>query len=132
MWENSVFLVIFDTCDVVYNWYISLLPPIDNLFGNLGIITSGLLSLISSDVKCYFAIFPTTFLNTFLSSLQYFYKYYFFNFKENIPPTVVFFIIFKWPAFWRISLRFNLSNKNPIIKFWPNFLDHRNWVFATN
>ena len=28
------FLVIFDTCDVVYNWLISLLPPIalDNLF----------------------------------------------------------------------------------------------------
>ena len=27
-------LVIFDTCDVVYNWSISLLPPIvlDNLF----------------------------------------------------------------------------------------------------
>ena len=33
--ENIVFLVIFDTCDVVYNWVISLLPPIvlDNLFG---------------------------------------------------------------------------------------------------
>ena len=32
---NFVFLVIFDTCDVVYNWSISLLPPIvlDNLFG---------------------------------------------------------------------------------------------------
>jgi len=35
MWENFAFLVIFDTCDVVYNWFISLLPPIvlDNLFG---------------------------------------------------------------------------------------------------
>jgi len=35
MWENLVFLVIFDTCDLVYNWFISLLPPIvfDNLFG---------------------------------------------------------------------------------------------------
>ncbi len=33
MWENLVFLVIFDTCNVVYNWFISLLPPIvlDNL-----------------------------------------------------------------------------------------------------
>ena len=31
---NFVFLVIFDTCDVMYNWSISLLPPIvlDNLF----------------------------------------------------------------------------------------------------
>ena len=28
MWENFVFLVIFDTCDVVHNWSISLLPPI--------------------------------------------------------------------------------------------------------
>ena len=28
MWENFVFLVIFDTCDVVYNWSISMLPPI--------------------------------------------------------------------------------------------------------
>ena len=35
MGENFVFLVIFDTYDVVYNWLISLLPPIvlDNLFG---------------------------------------------------------------------------------------------------
>ena len=35
MWENFVFLVIFDTCDVVYNWSISLLSPnvLDNLFG---------------------------------------------------------------------------------------------------
>ena len=35
MGENFVFLVIFDTYDVVYNWVISLLPPIvlDNLFG---------------------------------------------------------------------------------------------------
>jgi len=34
LWENLVFLVIFDTCDVVYNWFISLLPLIvlDNLF----------------------------------------------------------------------------------------------------
>ena len=34
MGENFVFLVIFDTCDVVYNWSISLLPPIvlDKLF----------------------------------------------------------------------------------------------------
>ena len=34
MRENVVFLVIFDTCDVVYNWLISLLLPIvlDNLF----------------------------------------------------------------------------------------------------
>ena len=28
MGENVVFLVIFDTCDVMYNWSISLLPPI--------------------------------------------------------------------------------------------------------
>ena len=34
MGENVFFLVIFDTCDVMYNWSISLLPPIvlDNLF----------------------------------------------------------------------------------------------------
>ena len=34
MWENFVFLVKFDTCDVLYNWSISLLPHIvlDNLF----------------------------------------------------------------------------------------------------
>ena len=34
MGEHVVFLVIFDTCDVMYNWSISLLPPIvlDNLF----------------------------------------------------------------------------------------------------
>ena len=33
--RNLVFLVIFDTCDVMHNWSISLLPPIvlDNLFG---------------------------------------------------------------------------------------------------
>ena len=35
MCENFVFLVIFDTFEVVYDWSISLLPPIilDNLFG---------------------------------------------------------------------------------------------------
>ena len=35
MRENFVFLVMFDTCDVMYNWFISLLPPVvlDNLFG---------------------------------------------------------------------------------------------------
>ena len=35
IWKYFVFLVIFDTCDVVYNWSFSLLPPIvlDNLFG---------------------------------------------------------------------------------------------------
>ena len=35
MRDNFVFLVIFDTCDVMYNWFISLLPPIVlvNLFG---------------------------------------------------------------------------------------------------
>ena len=35
MWENLVFLVLVDTCDVVYNCFISLLPPIvlNNLFG---------------------------------------------------------------------------------------------------
>ena len=34
MRENLVFLVTFDTCDVVNNWSISLLPTIvlDNLF----------------------------------------------------------------------------------------------------
>ena len=34
MWEIFIFLVIFDTCDVVYNGSISLLPPVvlDNLF----------------------------------------------------------------------------------------------------
>ena len=37
MGENVVFLVIFDACDVMYNWDISLLPPFvhDNLFGYL-------------------------------------------------------------------------------------------------
>ena len=35
MGENLAFLVIFDTCDVVCNWSISLLPPfvLDNLSG---------------------------------------------------------------------------------------------------
>ena len=35
MGENGVFLVIFDTCDIMHNWSISLLPHIvrDNLFG---------------------------------------------------------------------------------------------------
>ena len=28
MRENAVFLVIFDTCDVMFNWLISLLPPL--------------------------------------------------------------------------------------------------------
>ena len=34
--RNFVFLVIFDTCDVVYDWFISQLRTIalDDLFGN--------------------------------------------------------------------------------------------------
>ena len=38
MWENLVFVVIFDSCDVVYIWSISLLLPIvlDNLFEHKG------------------------------------------------------------------------------------------------
>ena len=34
IWEHFVFVGIFDIYDVVYNWSISLLPPIalDNLF----------------------------------------------------------------------------------------------------
>ena len=32
MGENVVFLVKFDTCDVMYNWSISLLPPIRLLY----------------------------------------------------------------------------------------------------
>ena len=37
MGENIVFLLIFGTCDVVYNWSISLLPPIvlEYLFGDI-------------------------------------------------------------------------------------------------
>jgi len=39
MSENFVFLVILDACDVVYNWSISLLPPIvrGNLFACISI-----------------------------------------------------------------------------------------------
>ena len=35
MEENLVFLVIFDSCDIIYDWSISQWPPIvlDNLFG---------------------------------------------------------------------------------------------------
>ena len=37
MWENFVFLVLLYTCDVMYNWSISLMPPVvlDNLFNML-------------------------------------------------------------------------------------------------
>ena len=40
MEENVAFLVIFDTCDVMYNWSISLLQPIVlyNLFGSQSIL----------------------------------------------------------------------------------------------
>ena len=38
--RNIVFLVIFDTCDVMNNWSISLLPSIvlDNLFGSKSLV----------------------------------------------------------------------------------------------
>ena len=36
MLENFFFLVIFDTCDVVHNWFIYLLPPnVPDIFLNL-------------------------------------------------------------------------------------------------
>ena len=41
--------VIFDTCDVVYNWFISLLPPIvlDNLFGTVSLSNVKYLEIMS-------------------------------------------------------------------------------------
>jgi len=46
MLKNFVFLVMFDTCDVVYIWSISLLPPIvlDIIFENLQAIEELLLN----------------------------------------------------------------------------------------
>ena len=54
------FLVIFDTCDVLYNWSISLLPPIvlDNLFAtiiNFQLLTEsikGTVDVINSRMTC--------------------------------------------------------------------------------
>ena len=45
MLKKLVFLVVFDTCDVVYIWSISLLPPIvlDIIFENLQTIEELLL-----------------------------------------------------------------------------------------
>ena len=42
MWKNFVIFVIFDTYDVVCNWFITLLPPIvlDNLFGMIQLWSS--------------------------------------------------------------------------------------------
>ena len=34
MRENAVFLVIFNTCDVMFNWLISLFPPL--VYLNIG------------------------------------------------------------------------------------------------
>ena len=54
MGKNVVFLVIFDTCDVIYNWYISLLPPVelDNLFGHYT-VTLKLIKLFTKR-NCFF------------------------------------------------------------------------------
>ena len=66
-WENFVFLVLFDTCDVVYDWFVSLLPPIvlDNLFGSL-------------EVQHPFII---------LCLENYFHKNLFFRDSCQLPPT---------------------------------------------
>ena len=47
--RKFVFLGIFNTCDVVYNWFISLLPPnvLNNLFDqNLFFLTFAILNMI--------------------------------------------------------------------------------------
>ena len=85
IWENFVFFVIFDTCDVVYNLSISPLPPIvlDNLFVPTQFILLGdFLSIISIDlplkgwnvsfkIKRYrrFYILPRAQFNNFLNCL---------------------------------------------------------------
>ena len=56
--RNFFFLVVFDTCDGVYNWSISLLPTIvlDNLFGNALITTAKKIK------KCLFLLVSPLFL----------------------------------------------------------------------
>ena len=53
MGGNFIFLVIFDTCDVMYNWSISLLPPVvlDNLFGLYERLKSNTYSNITPVIK---------------------------------------------------------------------------------
>ena len=54
MGENVVFLVIFDSCDVMYNYSISLLPSIllDNLFGYSNNSGLKLKYIFSLDIYC--------------------------------------------------------------------------------
>ena len=65
MFENFFFLVIFDTCDVAYNWFISLLPPIllDNLFGK---------SYVNIDKKATFK--KCVYLADFTFSISFFFS----------------------------------------------------------
>ena len=88
MWETFVFLVIFDTCDVMYVWSISLFPPIvfDNLYGSVYheyIRQAGLNCSILEKLGLFVYVFLKTsfFFQCFLCLLSYF----LFTFKgENI------------------------------------------------
>ena len=77
--RNFRFLVIFDTCDVVYIWSISLLPPIvlDNLFGSVYheyIRQAGLNCSILEKLGLFVYVFLKTsfFFQCFLCLLSYF------------------------------------------------------------
>ena len=77
MWEIIVFFVIFDTCDVVYNWPISLLPLIvlDNLTGHPGLTRAECVMF-----NCILVFNSTIFsFHTFLFKTRF---VYFFNIRN--------------------------------------------------
>ena len=61
--RNVVFLVIFDTCDVMYNWSISLLPPsvLDNLF-----VSTYIPTYLPAYINTYQPTYIPTYLPTYL------------------------------------------------------------------
>ena len=55
MWENFVFLVLLDTCHVMYNWSFSLLPPIvlENLFDLLKFFSMTIMHVLCNNWRIF-------------------------------------------------------------------------------
>ena len=84
MWENLVFPVVFDTCDVVYNYSICLLPPSSHYysthtvlqifdFSHLLCCFTFILVIYASKIRLYIVKFIYKFIHFFIDTLLNFY-----------------------------------------------------------
>jgi len=72
MWENFVFLVIFDTRDVVYSWSVSLFPPIWGILPNHGYDSFCHLTNVYKNYVLVFILFKFYLIHIDMNLCKYF------------------------------------------------------------